>query len=63
MITMSNVVISSYRVAARDGSGTPSEVVVLSFDSMDGAYRKQNPDGSLATAIPWSIGQGGNKCN
>lgn len=62
VITMSNVLISSYRVTSNDGQSGLSENVTLSFDQMDGAYRKQNPDGSLGTAIPWSIGPSGAKC-
>jgi type VI secretion system secreted protein Hcp len=61
-ITMSNVLISSYRVASNDGQPGLTENIVLSFESMDGAYRKQNPDGSPGTAIPWNLNSSARKC-
>lgn len=62
VITMSNVLISSYRVTSNDGQGGLTENVQLSFDVMDGVYRKQNEDGSMGAAIPWNIGPSGGKC-
>jgi type VI secretion system secreted protein Hcp len=63
VITMSNVLISSYRVTSSDGSSNLAENVVLSFNAMDGAYRKQNGDGSLGAVIPWNVGPSGSKCD
>ena len=62
VITMSNVLISSYSVAGASGQDGVLENVVLNFDLMDGVYKKQNPDGSLGPAIPWSIGPSAGKC-
>jgi type VI secretion system secreted protein Hcp len=61
VITMSNVQVSSFSTGGSGGEDRITENVTLSFDSMDGAYKKQNADGTLGTAIPWNIGAGG-KC-
>ena len=60
VITMSNVIISSYSVAS--GGDRPIENVALSFELMDGVYKLQKPDGSIGAAIPWSIGPSAGKC-
>jgi len=62
VITMTNVMVSSYRVTSNDGQPGLTENVVLDFDVMEGAYRKQNPDGSLGTALTWSVGPSAAKC-
>ena len=43
------------------GEDRLTENVTLNFETMDGVYKKQQPDGSLGPAIPWSIGASG-KC-
>lgn len=62
VITMSNVLISSYSVGGASGQDGVLENVVLNFDLMDGAYKIQKPDGSLGPAIPWNIGPSAGKC-
>ena len=62
VITMSNVLVSSYSVGGASGQDGVLENVVLNFELMDGAYKKQKPDGSLGPAIPWNIGPSAGKC-
>ena len=62
VITMSNVLISSYIVGGASGSDGVLENVVLNLELIDGAYKKQKPDGSLGPAIPWNIAPSAGKC-
>lgn len=63
VITMSNVKVSSYQVGGNSSSGAALyESISLSFDLMDGSYKKQNSDGSAGAATPWTIGPNSGKC-
>jgi type VI secretion system secreted protein Hcp len=57
--TMKNVTISSYQTGASQAENALTENVVLHFQSLEGHYVKQKPDGSLDTPIPFQI-SGGN---
>ena len=61
VITMSNVQVSSLSTGGSGGEDRLTENVTLNFETMDGVYKKQQPDGSLGPAIPWNIGASG-KC-
>jgi type VI secretion system secreted protein Hcp len=57
--TMKNVTISSYQTGASQAENAMTESVVLHFESLDGHYVRQKPDGTLDTPIPFQI-SGGN---
>ena len=54
-ITMRNVSVASYQTGASGGEDRIAETVVLHFESMQGQYQKQKPDGSLDAPITWDI--------
>lgn len=56
VITMTNVMVSSYSTGGSGGEDRLTENVTLHFDSMDGSYKKQKPDGTLDAEIVWNIG-------
>jgi type VI secretion system secreted protein Hcp len=57
--TMKNVTISSYQTGGSQGETTLTETVVLHFESLEGQYVRQKPDGSAEAPIPFQI-SGGN---
>jgi type VI secretion system secreted protein Hcp len=62
IITMTNVRVSSYQIAASSGAGSLAESVSLNFEIMSGVYRKQKEDGSFDAGTPWNIGPNSGKC-
>lgn len=61
-LTMKNVTVVSFQISGSDGADLPMESVSLHFESMQGEYRKQRPDGGLEPAITWDITGGGRGC-
>ena len=59
-LTMTNVSISSYSTGGSGGEDRLTEQITLHFDSMQGSYTPQGPDGKPGTAIPFSVS--GNYC-
>lgn len=61
-LTMRNVMVSSFQTGASQGSDLPTENVVLHFESMQGEYQQQGPDGRpFGSPITWDI-TGGAGC-
>jgi type VI secretion system secreted protein Hcp len=61
-LTMRNVSVSAYQTGGSGGEDRLTENVVLHFESMQGQYRRQKPDGSLDTPITFEIAAGSNNC-
>lgn len=62
VITMTNVVVSSYQVGGSVGDDRLTESIILNFELVDGVYTKQNADGATGPGIPWNIGRSAGKC-
>jgi type VI secretion system secreted protein Hcp len=56
------VSVSAYQTGGSGGEDRLTENVVLHFESMQGQYRRQKPDGSLDTPITFEIAAGANNC-
>jgi type VI secretion system secreted protein Hcp len=55
-MTMKNVIISSYTTGGSGGEDRLTENVTLHFESMQGAYQKQKPDGTAdGPPITWDV--------
>ncbi|MFO0812312.1 MAG: type VI secretion system tube protein Hcp [Gemmatales bacterium] len=55
VITLSDILVSSFQHSGSDGSGgPPSESFSLNFTKIEYSYSPQKPDGSLDTAIKGS---------
>ena len=61
-LTMKNVTVVSFQISGSEGDSLPTESVTLHFESMQGEYRKQRPDGTLDTPILWDITGGNTGC-
>lgn len=62
-LTMKNVTVVSFQASGSDGGGLPTESLTLHFESMQGAYRRQKPDGTLESSpITWDITGGNAAC-
>ena len=59
---MKNVTVVSFQLSGSDGSALPTESVSLHFESMQGEYRRQKPDGTLEPPITWDITGGNAAC-
>ncbi len=56
VIKMQDVLVTSYQTGGSSGDNQPLvDTVVLSFSSIQGEYRPQNPDGSVGTAVVFQI--------
>ena len=55
VMKMTNVIISSYATGEADGGDQIKETITLHFDSMEGNYKKQNPDGTAGQAVIWDV--------
>lgn len=56
IIKMTDVLVSSYQTGGSSGSDLPiMDSLVLSFSSIEGEYRRQNPDGSLGGPVQFFI--------
>jgi type VI secretion system secreted protein Hcp len=55
-LTMNNVTVAAYSTGGSGGEDRLTENVTLHFDSMQGQYVKQRPDGSAGTATTFEIG-------
>jgi type VI secretion system secreted protein Hcp len=62
VVTMSNVKVASYALAASNIQDRLVESVSLTFDIMDGAYRVQDEKGGFGASIPWSVGPNPARC-
>jgi len=60
VLTLSDVTISSYSTGGSGGEDRLTENITLHFQRMEGAYRQQQPDGTLGAPITWVIT--GNSC-
>jgi type VI secretion system secreted protein Hcp len=58
VLALTNVSISSYTTGGSGGEDRITENVTLHFQRMDGTYRRQNPDGSLAAPVQWVVANG-----
>jgi len=54
-LTMRNVSVAAYSTGGSGGEDRLTENVTLHFDSMQGEYQKQRPDGSLDRPIAFDI--------
>ena len=54
-LTMRNVTISSYTTGGSGGEDRLTENVVLHFESMQGVYRRQKPDGTADEPITFDV--------
>jgi len=54
-ITMRNVIVASYQTGGSAGEDRIVDNIVLHFESMQGDYRQQKPDGTLGTPILFEI--------
>jgi len=61
-LTMKNVTISSYQTGGSGGEDRLTENVVLHFDSMQGQYQQQKPDGSVGSPITFDISENSRAC-
>lgn len=61
-LTMRNVTVSSYSTGGSGGEDRLTENVTLHFESLEGTYLKQNPNGTT-TAIPFNIPAGSSSCH
>jgi type VI secretion system secreted protein Hcp len=57
LFKMSNVVVTSVRVAASKDDNVPTENITLNFGKLEFGYRPTKPDGSLGpeTAFKWEV--------
>ena len=59
IIKMTDVLVTSYQTGGASGSDLPiMDSLVLTFSSIEGEYRRQNPDGSLAAPVEFQIQNG-----
>ncbi len=61
-LTLRNVTISSYSTGGSGGEDRLTENVVLHFQSMQGVYRRQKPDGTADAPITFEIAAGAANC-
>jgi type VI secretion system secreted protein Hcp len=61
-LTMRNVTVSAYTTGGSGGEDRLTENVVLHFESMQGAYRRQNPNGSPGQAVTFEVAAGAANC-
>src|SRR5262249_43786789 len=61
-LPMKNVIVTSYQTGGSGGEDRLTENVVLHFDSMQGEYQQQKPDGSLGTPITFTITENSRGC-
>jgi len=54
-LTMRNVTVASYQTGGSGGEDRIVDNIVLHFESMQGDYRQQKPDGTLGTPITFDI--------
>jgi type VI secretion system secreted protein Hcp len=54
-ITMKNVTVASYQTGGSSGEDRIVDNIVLHFESMQGEYRQQKPDGTLGTPILFEL--------
>ena len=52
---MTNVTVTSYSTGGSGGEDRLTENVTLHFDTLNGVYRQQNPDGTPGPEIPFSV--------
>jgi len=52
---MRNVTVASYQTGGSGGEDRIVDNIVLHFESMQGDYRQQKPDGTLGTPITFDI--------
>jgi type VI secretion system secreted protein Hcp len=57
-LEMSNVFVSSYQTGGSGGEDRLTETITLHFDTLDGVYRLQNPDGTPGTEVPFEVSGG-----
>ena len=55
-LTMHNVTVAAYTTGGSGGEDRLTENVTLHFDTMQGQYVKQRPDGSAGAPVTWEIG-------
>lgn len=58
VITMRNVAVTSYSTGGNSGQDRLTETFTLHFDSLQGRYYPQNPDGSFGTPVVWDVNGG-----
>jgi type VI secretion system secreted protein Hcp len=61
-LTMRNVTVAAYNTGGSGGEDRLTENVVLHFESMQGQYRRQRPDGTLDPPIIFEIAAGSRNC-
>jgi type VI secretion system secreted protein Hcp len=61
-LTMRNVTVSAYTTGGSGGEDRLTENVVLHFESMQGTYRRQNPNGSPGQAFTFEVAAGAANC-
>src|SRR5512139_3244513 len=61
-LKMKNVQVTSYTTGGSGGEDRLTEHVTLRFESMEGLYRRQNPDGTLGQAVSFDVQAGAANC-